>query len=328
MNANDRRRLQQTVIRTENTPQGLVAPARTLRNIHAPEQEWAYNSTGYELFDGYIVAVTDFDPTDNRYTIARPTADNMPNIAVVKSSYCANSSTARVELQFSGVTSLYYSGTAPTVANTLGSQSGSFYAKIGSTGFAPVETGATVGGFGRCRSRFFSSQTCQPTKCEYNAQGFYGTTTTTSGNYGYLYGTWNSLLEYGSTTGVNLDAGKKYFLTYDTGFLSAYGEQSITLSDLQPRSFNLYMYVDFADSSENVIATGVVCVAEGGVGQTDVSGSVSVIGAAIAYGAFIEPVSSGVATKLRIWFKATTAWGELYCQYDKQISDYVYLWSI
>lgn len=158
MNQNDRRRLQQTVIRSENTPQGLVLPSRQNRNLHAPNTAWAYNGTGYELFDGYIVEVTGYDPDTQAYTIRRPTADSLPNIAVVVSSYCDNSSSARVSLQFDGSVLLRYSGTAPVVSDSLGSEKNSFNAKIGSSGFAPLETGSEWGGYGRCRARFFRMQ--------------------------------------------------------------------------------------------------------------------------------------------------------------------------
>lgn len=145
-------RIGRQTIRGENTPYGDVATGSNRIQRTGSGSAWAYNATGYELYDGYIVAVTGYDPVTNSYTIARPTADSMPNIAVVASSYCANSSTARVEITFSGDVFLRYSGTAPTVADTVGSGSSSFEAKIGAVGFAPLETGAD----GRCRARFFS----------------------------------------------------------------------------------------------------------------------------------------------------------------------------
>lgn len=150
-------RIGRQTIRGENTPQGdntLIVPRR---NVHAPVQEWAYNTTGYELKAGYIVEVTDFDPDQNKYTIQRPSADGLSNIAVVKSSLTPAGNGNRVELQFSGTSLLWYSGTAPTIADTVGSQKDSFLVKIGANGFAPLESGATVGGSGRCRARFFSA---------------------------------------------------------------------------------------------------------------------------------------------------------------------------
>lgn len=145
-------RIGRQTIRGENTPQGdntLIVPRR---NVHAPVQEWAYNTTGYELKAGYIVEVTDFDPEQNKYTIRRPSADGLPNIAVVKSSQTLASDGNRVELQFSGTALLWYSSTAPTVADTVGSKKDSFNLQIGVEGFAPLETG----GSGRCRARFFN----------------------------------------------------------------------------------------------------------------------------------------------------------------------------
>lgn len=241
-------RIGRQTIRGENTPQGdntLIVPRR---NVHAPAQEWAYNTTGYELKAGYIVEVTDFDPDQNKYTIQRPSADGLSNIAVVKSSLTPAGNGNRVELQFSGTSLLWYSGTAPTIADTVGSQKDSFLVKIGASGFAPLETGATVGGSGRCRARFFSASSA----IQHWITGENSTNTD-------MYATWNYTPDTRSITlesdirglifPINIKANKEYLFSRFGLYVSPFPVDESDETSLLNLTVGLTLYL--YDESEN-----------------------------------------------------------------------------
>lgn len=286
-------RIGRQTIRSENTPYGEVATGSNRIQRTGSGSAWAYNATGYELYDGYIVAVTGYDPVTTAYTIARPTADSMPNVAVVTSSYCANSSTARVEITFSGDVFLRYSGTAPTVANTVGSGSSSFNAKIGATGFAPLELGAD----GRCRARFFNAAPS-------NTQSFaFGSSWITSQilftDQTSYTGSWNNL--YNSSFSV--DQSTTYFINVDDGYAL---KLVTTCSGVYGAIDSFTCLIEFGNSSSSVILTAKACPQSTGGGTLTASGDV--VGE-VMYGSTLVPAYSfGALSSSSISDNVVTKW--------------------
>jgi len=122
-------KLNDTVRTVQNTPVGNQSRHYRRKPASSDYPHMAINRTEDELKIGYIVEVVAFDGDKNLFTIQQPSADNLPNVAVVLTPAVVGH---MVALSFTGPHMLWADYVAETPAS-WGSTEGSYRAKEGST---------------------------------------------------------------------------------------------------------------------------------------------------------------------------------------------------